>query len=35
VACEPTEALVAIVCASGAPDGAKCSGAATGLCVRK
>jgi hypothetical protein len=27
---------VSIICASGAPDGAKCSsGPATGLCMRK
>lgn len=37
VACDNDEALVSLVCASGAPDGAKCGAdtAATGLCVRK
>ena len=35
VACEPTEVLVAIVCESGAPHGAKCHGDAVGLCARK
>ena len=38
VRCADDEALVSLVCASGAPDGAKCATAdatATGLCVRK
>ena len=37
VTCADTEVLVSLVCASGAPDGAKCSagGPATGLCMRK
>ena len=38
VSCGNDETLVSLVCASGAPDGAKCASAdiqATGLCVRK
>jgi hypothetical protein len=38
VACGDNEALVSLVCASGATDGAKCSvadAAVTGLCIRK
>jgi hypothetical protein len=38
VACADDEALVSLVCASGATDGSKCATpgtAATGLCMRK
>jgi len=37
IACEPTEVLVSLVCATGAPDGNKCAAgaAATGLCAKK
>jgi hypothetical protein len=37
LACDANEALVSIVCATGAPNGAQCSdqSTATGLCVRK
>jgi hypothetical protein len=35
ILCEPNEVLVSLVCVNGAPDGAKCAGAATGLCARK
>jgi|SRR5450759_273645 hypothetical protein len=38
VACAADEALVSLVCASGATDGTKCTTpgtAATGLCMRK
>jgi hypothetical protein len=38
VRCGDDETLVSLVCASGAPDGAKCASAdtaATGLCMRK
>jgi hypothetical protein len=34
--CGDGETLVSIVCATGTPDGPKCSsGSATGLCARK
>ena len=38
VRCGDDEALVSLVCSSGAPDGAKCAtadAAATGLCMRR
>ena len=36
VSCEASETLVSVVCPSGgAPDGAKCAGAAVGLCLKK
>ena len=37
VACADNEVLASLICASGAPDGAKCSasGPATGVCMRK
>jgi hypothetical protein len=38
VRCGEDEALVSLVCANGAPDGAKCAApetAATGLCMRR
>jgi hypothetical protein len=36
VTCGDGEVLASLVCAAGAPDGAKCaSGPATGLCVKK
>jgi Collagen triple helix repeat (20 copies) len=38
VRCGDDEALVSLVCSSGAPDGAKCAtpeSAATGLCMRR
>jgi Collagen triple helix repeat (20 copies) len=38
VKCGDDEALVSLVCSSGAPDGAKCAtseAAATGLCMRR
>ena len=36
VSCEASETLVSVFCPSGgAPDGAKCAGAAVGLCLKK
>jgi hypothetical protein len=35
VACNDGEVLVSVLCAMGANDGAKCTGAVTGLCVRR
>jgi hypothetical protein len=35
VACAADEVLVSLVCSSGAPDGARCPGSATALCMRK
>ena len=37
VSCNDDEALVSVVCSTGAPDGAACSAGstATGLCMRK
>jgi hypothetical protein len=36
VSCEGSETLVSVFCPNGgAPDGAKCAGAAVGLCLKK
>jgi hypothetical protein len=35
VACRDDETLASVLCATGTNDGAKCTGAATGLCIRK
>jgi len=36
VSCDASETLVSVFCpGGGAPDGAKCSGAAVGLCLKK
>jgi hypothetical protein len=37
ISCNEDEALVSVVCSTGAPDGAECPGASatTGLCMRK
>jgi|GraSoiStandDraft_41_1057321.scaffolds.fasta_scaffold7741743_1 hypothetical protein len=35
VSCADNEILASLVCAVGAPDGAKCTSDAVGLCVRK